>query len=87
MWKERIVFYVKRKNSDFNLWTTSNYRTFFIDDKAQLEDKVVLLGKMSSGKKIDSESIIQISNLTVNFKIYLKKKNALLDLLSYKNWG
>lgn len=85
MWKERIVFYVKRKNSDFNLWTTSNYRTFFIADKAQ--DKVVLLGKMSSGKKIDSESIIQISNLTVNFKIYLKKKNALLDLLSYKNWG
>lgn len=70
MWKERIVFYVKRKNySDFNLWTTSNYRTFFIADKAQ--DKVVLLGKMSSGKKIDSESInIQISNLTVNFKIY-----------------
>lgn len=74
MWKERIVFYVKRKNSDFNLWTTSNYRTFFIADKAQLEDKVVLLGKMSSGKKIDSESIIQISNLTVNFKIYFKKK-------------
>lgn len=48
MWKGRIVFYVKRKNSDLNLWIIFNYCIFFID---KVKDKVILFGKMLLGKK------------------------------------